>query len=313
MGQELVIEVKNLVKRYGEHIAVNQVSFEVEKGEIFGLLGPNGAGKSTTIEALIGLKHDVEGEIRLLGMDVRRDREYIKKKIGVQLQQSSHIKKLKVIELLTLFSSFYDNPEDVNKVLRQVNLEKESRCYMHQLSGGQQQRVGTALSFISNGDIIFLDEPTIGLDAISRRRLWETLKDMQKAGKTIFLTTHYMDEAQLLCNRIAIMNEGKIIALDTPKQLIKSHCKETVLEFERYEMTSEILIYLDTLAPLCRIEACQDRYRLYTHNLAKIMQQLYKEKSPMRYIRNVAIRQPDLEDVFITLTGKELVADENAS
>lgn len=215
-----VINVKNLVKSYGNFTAVKDISFDVFPGEIFGLLGPNGAGKSTTLEIMETLREKSSGSISIKGLDTNRDRSAIKKIIGVQLQASGYYPSLNLTELIELFSGLYNRQTDARELLQRVNLTDKAKSKYKQLSGGQKQRFSIATTLINEPDIIFLDEPTTGLDPQARRNLWDLIRDIRAKGTTIIITTHYMDEAEQLCDRIAIMDEGKIIALASPESLI---------------------------------------------------------------------------------------------
>lgn len=215
-----IIEVKGLCKKYGNNLAVNNLHFNVLKGEIFGLLGPNGAGKSTTLEILETLKDKTDGEVIVCGHNIDTEKAIIKNKIGVQLQTSGFYPGLTLKELLLLFSGLYNVKTDYKELLRKVELEEKANATVKELSGGQKQRFSIATTLINRPEIIFLDEPTTGLDPNARRSLWNLIQSLNKEGTTIVLTTHYMEEAELLCNRVGIINEGKIMALDCPDVLI---------------------------------------------------------------------------------------------
>lgn len=217
-----IVEVKGLIKEYDGKRAVDEISFEVKKGEIFGILGPNGAGKTTTLEMLEALRPIDGGEAYLAGLDIRTSVEEVKSLIGVQPQTPNFEEKTKLTETIEFFASTYGEKVDAMEFLRSVNLEDKANSYPEQLSGGQRQRFSIATALVHGPKVFFLDEPTTGLDPQARRNLWELIKDVKKRGVTVVMTTHYMDEAELLCDRIAIMDEGKIIALDTPKKLIKA-------------------------------------------------------------------------------------------
>jgi ABC-2 type transport system ATP-binding protein len=219
-SSEPIIRVSNLVKRYGSFEAVKGISFEVYPGEIFGLLGPNGAGKSTTLEIMETLREKTSGSIAIRGLDTERDKSQIKKMIGVQLQASGYYPSLNLTELIALFSGLYNRKTDAMELLQRVNLTEKANSKYKQLSGGQKQRFSIATTLINDPEIVFLDEPTTGLDPQARRNLWDLIRDIRSKGTTIILTTHYMDEAEQLCDRIAIMDEGKIIALAPPDRLI---------------------------------------------------------------------------------------------
>jgi ABC-2 type transport system ATP-binding protein len=215
-----IITVKNLKKNYGSFEAVKDISFEVYEGEIFGLLGPNGAGKSSTLEIIETLREKTSGEIMVDGLDLDKEPNSIKQIIGVQLQTSGFYPGLKLVELIQLFAGIYNQPVNAMELLKLVNLEDKAKNKFKELSGGQKQRFSIATTLINKPKIIFLDEPTTGLDPQARRSLWDLIKDIRSKGITVILTTHYMDEAEQLCDRIAIMDEGKIIALASPDKLI---------------------------------------------------------------------------------------------
>ena len=215
-----IIRVENLVKNYGHFEAVKSVSFNVEEGEIFGLLGPNGAGKSTTLEIIETLRPKTSGKVFVNGFDLDKEPGEIKKIIGVQLQTSGFYLGLNLLELIKLFSGLYNRDVDAMELLKKVNLVDKAKNKSKELSGGQKQRFSIATTLINNPKIIFLDEPTTGLDPQARRNLWDLIREIRAAGTTVILTTHYMDEAEQLCDRIAIMDEGKIIKLDTPDKMI---------------------------------------------------------------------------------------------
>lgn len=214
--------VKNLVKRYDGKAVVDDVTFEVKKGEIFGILGPNGAGKTTTLEMLESLRTIDEGVASIDGIDVSDNPQAIRSIIGVQPQTPSFEEKTKLVELIEFFSATYGERVDAIQFLRDVQLEEKASSYVENLSGGQKQRFSIAAALVHNPKVFFLDEPTTGLDPQARRNLWELVRQVRDRGVTVILTTHYMDEAELLCDRVAVMDNGKIIALDTPKNLIKA-------------------------------------------------------------------------------------------
>lgn len=218
--QRKIIEVKELVKNYGGFKAVKEISFDVYEGEIFGLLGPNGAGKSTTLEIIETLREKSSGSVFVNGLNLDKDANEIKKIIGVQLQTSGYYPALNLTELIQLFSGLYNRKVDPMELLRTVNLEEKAKARYKELSGGQKQRFSVATTLINNPKLIFLDEPTTGLDPQARRNLWELIKNIRQKGATVIITTHYMDEAEYLCDRVAIIDSGKIVALDTPHNLI---------------------------------------------------------------------------------------------
>jgi len=220
-----IIEVKNLVKNYGSFNAVKGISFDVYEGEIFGLLGPNGAGKSTTLEIIETLREKTSGEVLVDGFNLDKDANEIKKIIGVQLQTSGYYPGLNLTELIRLFAGLYNRVVDPIELLKTVNLVDKAKAKYKELSGGQKQRFSIATTLINNPKLVFLDEPTTGLDPQARRNLWELVKNIRSGGATVIITTHYMEEAEYLCERVAIIDSGKIVAMDTPSKLI-----DTLLE-----------------------------------------------------------------------------------
>ncbi|PUZ26003.1 ABC transporter ATP-binding protein [Chitinophaga parva] len=220
MERNKIIEVKELVKRYGDFTAVKGISFDVYEGEIFGLLGPNGAGKSTTLEIIETLREKTAGQVTVDGLDLDKDPEAIKTRIGVQLQTSGYYPGLTLTELIDLFGGLYNQPVNATELLARFNLEDKAKAKFKELSGGQKQRFSIATTLINKPKIIFLDEPTTGLDPQARRNLWDLIQGVRAAGTTVVITTHYMDEAEFLCDRCAIVDSGRIIAIDSPDALI---------------------------------------------------------------------------------------------
>ena len=229
---ELAVRCQNLQKRYGDVVAVDGLSFEVRRGECYGLLGPNGAGKTTTIEILEGLLTPDGGDVEVLGHYWKTDEQQLRQRLGVQLQETQFTDKLTVEETLRLFRSFYNRGKTVEELLALVELESKRRSWVVKLSGGQKQRLSIACALAGDPDLLFLDEPTTGLDPQSRRQLWGILTRFREAGGTVLLTTHYMDEAETLCDRVAIVDHGHVIAQDTPKNLIASLAAPKVVVHE---------------------------------------------------------------------------------
>ena len=221
-SNEAVIGVEGLSKRYGDLKAVDDVSFSVGRGEIFGILGPNGAGKTTTLECIEGLTEPTSGRTTVLGMETGRDSQGIRERIGVQLQASAYFDHLTLREILELFGKFYRRRVSPAELLARVGLQDKANTTVAKLSGGQKQRFAIAATLVNDPEVVFLDEPTTGLDPQARRSLWDFVQAMNEDGRTIVLTTHYMEEAEFLCHRVAIMDEGKIVALDTPANLVNS-------------------------------------------------------------------------------------------
>lgn len=226
MARDHIVEVSGLVKKYGTKKVVNEISFNVKRGEIFGILGPNGAGKTTTLEMIEALRPIDGGTAILDGIDVSKNPDKVKALIGVQPQTPSFEEKTKLTELIEFFSSTYGEKVDAKKFLEDVQLLDKADSYPEQLSGGQRQRFSIAAALVHGPKVFFLDEPTTGLDPQARRNLWDLIRDVRDRGVTVIMTTHYMDEAELLCDRVAVMDNGKIIALDTPKNLIKQLLKK---------------------------------------------------------------------------------------
>ncbi|MBA3724219.1 MAG: ABC transporter ATP-binding protein [Candidatus Levybacteria bacterium] len=221
-----IISVTDLVKKYKDFTAVDGISFAVKEGEVFGILGPNGAGKTTTLEIMETLKELTSGEVLIDGINVKEHPWEVKRRIGVQLQSSAFYPELNLVELLDMFAAMYDVQIDPMKMLKEVALEDKAKSYVKQLSGGQQQRFSIASTLINTPKVIFLDEPTTGLDPQARMHLWEMVRKVKKSGVTIVLTTHYMDEAEQLCDRLAIMDHGKIMKIGTPATFIKDLLKK---------------------------------------------------------------------------------------
>ena len=309
-----VIEVKNLTKKYDKLTAVSGISFEVQKNEIFGLLGENGAGKTTTLEIIEGLRKPTSGEIKVLGLDVSRDGQKIKEKIGVQLQSSAYYDHLKLNEILNLFGSFYQKQVEKAKLFKMVELESKTNQYVRNLSGGQKQRFSIIASLINDPEIVFLDEPTTGLDPLARRHTWDIISEIKKQGKTIVLTTHYMEEAEILCDRVAIMDKGKIIASDQTHRLIEKTKHPYKIEFI---LEKDDPIFIKRLIGDCEAEAC-DLIKLpgkTSHYEMNIKSQsalnravgLLQSKNP----ESLKVGKATLEDLFIELTGSRIKEEED--
>ena len=244
-SNEIIIEVKNLVKKYEELIAVNGISFEVRKGEIFGLLGPNGAGKTTTLEIMETLREKTSGEVIIDGLSVDKDQDEIKMIIGVQLQSAGYYPNLYLNELIELFAGLYNVDANPLEMLKLVDLQEKIKSKFKELSGGQKQRFSICTTLINQPKIIFLDEPTTGLDPQARRNLWELIKGIKEKGTTVMLTTHYMDEAENLCDRVGIIDKGKIITIDTPDNLIDNLVKSGFQRSKQIKLASLEDVFLN--------------------------------------------------------------------
>jgi ABC-2 type transport system ATP-binding protein len=243
--KDAILEVKGLTKVYGKKKVVNGISFEVKRGEIFGILGPNGAGKTTTLEMIETMRPIDGGTATLDGLDVATNGQKVKALIGVQPQTPSFEEKTKLVELIQFFSSTYGEKVDPLKFLKEVGLSEKANSYPEQLSGGQRQRFSIAAALVHGPKVFFLDEPTTGLDPQARRNLWELITEVRDRGVTVIMTTHYMDEAELLCDRVAIMDNGNIIALDTPKQLIKDLLKKGFTKKQHVEQANLEDVFID--------------------------------------------------------------------
>jgi ABC-2 type transport system ATP-binding protein len=242
---EVIVRVTDLVKKYDGKSVVDEISFEVKKGEIFGILGPNGAGKTTTLEMLETIRPIDGGGATIDGLDVASNKDAVKSMIGVQPQTPSFEEKTKLTELIRMFSAFYGEKVDPNKFLEDVQLLDKANSYPEQLSGGQRQRFSIAAALVHGPKLFFLDEPTTGLDPQARRNLWDLIREVRDRGVTVILTTHYMDEAELLCDRVAVMDNGKIIALDTPRNLIKALLKKGFTKQQEVEQANLEDVFID--------------------------------------------------------------------
>lgn len=240
-----ILEVKGLTKSYGKKKAVNGISFEVKAGETFGILGPNGAGKTTTLEMIETIRPIDKGSVTLAGVDVAQDPQKIKYMIGVQTQSTAFMDKVKLTELLEQQAAAYGDKIDPIELLQQVNLERQASSYVENLSGGQKQRFSIAAALVHKPKVFFLDEPTTGLDPQARRRLWDLIRRVKSEGMTVILTTHYMEEAEVLCDRVAIMDEGQIVAMDTPKNLVKQLLKRGFKKAHHVEQADLEDVFLD--------------------------------------------------------------------
>jgi ABC-2 type transport system ATP-binding protein len=303
----MVIEVEHLVKSYGPIKAVDDISFQVMAGEAFGMLGPNGAGKTTTVEILEGLRPADSGRVSVLGLDVAKVPTKIKQKIGIQLQAPSLLPLVSVQEILELFAGFYERSLPVEDALELLALKDSRKVLVKNLSGGQQQRLSVAMALINDPEIAFLDEPTTGLDPQARRSLWSVIEDMRRKGKTIFLTTHYMEEAERLCDRVAIIDYGKIIALGSPQELIRSYFKESAIEFEMEPAPPEVV--LQTFPGAIQVMVSSNEVIIYSDNIPATMSAIlkYAEKVDLtEQLKNLDVREATLEDVFLKLTGRKI-------
>jgi ABC-2 type transport system ATP-binding protein len=304
-GVSPVIRVRDLTKRYGAVEAVAGIDFHVDPGEIFGLLGPNGAGKTTTVEILEGLRAPDGGEVEVLGVDVRRGADALKPRIGVSLQTAALYPKLTVTEVIDLFRSFYPKARPTAELIDALELGERRDAQTQVLSGGQRQRLGVALALVNDPELVFLDEPTTGLDPAARRSLWDLVQGLKADGRSVLLTTHYMEEAEILCDRLAIMDHGKILEMGTVDELISKRFHERAVRFDRLEglPASD----LESLPAVVSVKEDDGDVLLYTRDVgATIGALLALSDSRGLEPQNLGIRRPTLEDVFLDLTGRAL-------
>ncbi len=300
---DAIVQVDNLRKRYGDVEAVRGVSFAVRQGEIFGILGPNGAGKTTTLEIIEGLRTADSGTAVVAGIDVRRDPSGVKSLIGVQLQEAGFFDRLTVEETVDLFGAFHRRQLPTRHVLAMLDLVDRRRTLVETLSGGQRQRLSLALALINDPRVVFLDEPTTGLDPQARRHLWEIIERIRVDGRTIVLTTHYMEEAQRLCDRVAIMDHGQVIELGTPRALIAQHAGTTTVSvgMEGSDVDLRGLVGVET------VDRANGDVLLHTRDPLGTLHALveFRQAGRLAY-RSLRLEEPTLEDVFLTLTGRRL-------
>ncbi len=312
-----VIRVENLRKYYDSVKAVDGISFKVKAGEIFGMVGPNGSGKTTTIESIEGLRKPDHGVVRVLGLDPLKEAKALRERTGIQLQLSNLPNRMRVCEALDLFASFYHQSSDWGSLIEELGLADKRRAYYSQLSGGQKQRLFVALALINQPEIVFLDELTTGLDPQARHATWDLVRGIRARGTTVFLTTHFMDEAESLCDRVAILDHGRLIALDTPVKLVRQLGMDTRISFHinghspaPLDETREAsrrefdLALIGVLEDVQRVEQRGDQVIVYgkgSNLVGALISMLEAERVPFYNLRT---DQADLEDVFLALTGR---------
>ena len=302
--QRPVIQVSGIRKTYGATVAVSDVSFEVKEGEIFGLIGPNGAGKTTTMECVEGVRRPDRGTISILGLDPFRDVYQLQNRIGVQLQQAQLQKRIKVWEAVDLWASLYTRKVDANRLLEQLGLDTKRNAWFMTLSGGQKQRLFIALALINDPEVVFLDELTTGLDPQARRAIWELVRGIRERGKTVFLTTHLMEEAERLCDRVAIIEHGLIIDIGTPEELVKRHCPvRTVMLATDNALAEEYLHGIPSAEIVTREESRLTIQGKGDDFITEVIQCLSENRIRVTDFRTVT---PNLEDVFLKLTGRSI-------
>lgn len=297
-----IIEVENLHKRYGDTVAVDDVSFTVERGEIFGILGRNGAGKTTTVECVEGLRAPDGGTVRVLGLDPRRERAKVTRVLGAQLQETALQDKIKVGEAIDLYASFYDDPEDGDRLLEQLGLADKRDTQYRKLSGGQKQRLSIALALIGNPEIAVLDELTTGLDPQARRDTWELIKGVRARGVTIILVTHFMDEADRLCDRVAIIDAGRLAAVDTPAGLVKRINGEQRMRFRPSRpFEDELVTTVPGVSGVAR-----DGDEIMITGTGDIVSNVVAVLAENQVIpTDLRVEQANLEDAFVAITGRQ--------
>jgi len=308
MSKEVVINVDSLVKKYGDLAAVNGVSFTVNRGEVFSFVGPNGAGKTTTVEILVCLRDLTAGNATVLGFDVsdRKGQKQIRKRVGVLLQDFNTFDLLTVKENLSYYKKMYDDGRDIDELIRLVDLEDKTKTLYKNLSGGLKKKLAIAIALVNDPEVIFLDEPTTGLDPKARRDVWDLIEGLREQEKTIFLTTHYMDEAEVLSDRVVIISYGKIIADGTPTELILQHGGKTTLIVE--EGGTEAHNILRKKFPDSKIE--NDDVLVPINGKSDLPEAIMTLNDNKTKFAELIVRRPNLEDVFLNLTGKKMVDGE---
>ncbi|MBO8172105.1 MAG: ATP-binding cassette domain-containing protein [Bacillaceae bacterium] len=312
--EAIMIDVKGLVKKYNQTAVVKGIDFQVRRGEIFGLLGPNGAGKTTTMEMIEGLRRPDGGTAIVAGYDTRKAQDKVKEVIGVQLQSTSLFELLTVEEIVNMYASFYKKSVPVAPLLEDILLKEKIHARVKGLSGGQKQRLAIALALVNDPKIVFLDEPTTGLDPQERRMLWDIILKMKEKGKTIVLSTHYMDEANILCDRICLMDQGSVVALDTPENLIRNLQSESAVQFriEHHEQVDDarrqrFTEQLNRLEGVKHVSVQGDRITLYTDHLQEALVRFVElAETEQITFQDLQTRTATLEDVFIARTGRSL-------
>jgi ABC-2 type transport system ATP-binding protein len=302
---EPVLQVDNLVKHYGDVQAVRGVSFTVDEGEVFGLLGPNGAGKTTTVEILEGLRNPDSGTVRVCGLDPQVNSRELKHEIGASLQATSLPDKLRVMEALRLFAGFYKRRRDPEELLRRFGLEEKRDTYYSKLSGGQKQRLALAMALVNNPRVLFFDEPTAGLDPQVRREIYDIIEELRRERKTILMTTHYIEEAERLCDRVAIVDQGRVIALGTPRDLKHASAGTTRIEVRLTKPIAD-----GALARLDGVTDCREfdgAYVMHSSRAPQTIVALVKQlEADGNELQSLEMFSPSLEDAFIELTGRRL-------
>jgi ABC-2 type transport system ATP-binding protein len=299
-----VVSVAGIRKAYGSTVAVDDVSFQVIEGEIFGLIGPNGAGKTTTMECVEGLRRPDRGAISVLGLDPIRDVYELQRRVGVQLQEAQFQKRIKVWEAVDLWASLYPNPADGARLLEQLGLADKRNAWFMTLSGGQKQRLFIALALINNPDIVFLDELTTGLDPQARRAIWDLVRGIKDRGKTVFMTTHLMEEAERLCDRVAIIDRGRIVDIDAPAALVARHCPQRTVLLTTADAGAEA--YFGAMPTVDDVARVESRFTIRGRGDDFVTEVIRCVSDHQMHVADFKTETPNLEDVFLKVTGHSI-------
>ncbi|MGA2309895.1 MAG: ABC transporter ATP-binding protein [Candidatus Bathyarchaeia archaeon] len=311
MSNDSAIQVEGLTKRYGDLVAVNGISFSVNQGEIFAFLGPNGAGKTTTVEMLECLRKPTSGKAFVLGLDIAKDQMAIKRKAGVLPQDFYTYERLTVRETIQYYAGMFNSRPDVEGLIKLVDLEDKKNVLFKHLSGGLKQRLGIAVALVNDPDVIFLDEPSAGLDPKARHGVWHLIEGLQKQGKTVFLTTHYMEEAEILASRVGIIHSGNIVALDTPQRLISEHGKRNMLILK--ETSPKAVPNIEKLGIKANYDESTGDVTVHMNHSVTVSEVLHSLSNSDIPFGELQLRRSSLEDVFLNLTGETLGEEEGTA
>lgn len=300
------IEVNNLVKKYGPFTAVDHISFNIDKGEVFSLLGPNGAGKTTTVEIIEGLRFPTGGKVKLLGMDPIKNKEALSKKIGVLPQDFRFIENVTPKEAIDYYKTTMESKVDWKALLELVDLSEKRNTVYKNLSGGEKQKMGLALSLVNDPEVLFVDEPTTGLDPRARRGIWKVIEQLKKQGKSILLTTHYLEEAEILADKVAIINHGKIIVKGKPSEIVQTYYKGDIL---RIKTGSNLDALLKTKG--IKYEKNENTYEISASNTKEVFSIIDIFRDNNIEIQDLTIKRESLEDIFVRLVGQKEDEDES--
>jgi ABC-2 type transport system ATP-binding protein len=311
LSNDIAIQVEGLTKRYGDLVAVNGISFSVNRGEIFAFLGPNGAGKTTTVEMLECLRKPTSGKAFVLGLDIAKDQMAIKRKAGVLPQDFYTYERLTVRETIQYYAGMFNSRPDVEGLIKLVDLEDKKNVLFKHLSGGLKQRLGIAVALVNDPDVIFLDEPSAGLDPKARHGVWHLIEGLQKQGKTVFLTTHYMEEAEILASRVGIIHSGNIVALDTPQRLISEHGKRNMLILK--ETSPKAVPNIEKLGIKANYDESTGDVTVHMNHSVTVSEVLHSLSNSDIPFGELQLRRSSLEDVFLNLTGETLGEEEGTA